>query len=221
MIALFVVWILCGVFAAMIASGKGQGGCSWFIGGFLFGPLALLATLGLRDKKNDLNTSRLVANQEQLLNEIQRKHDWERRQWEQEKQYRNEENFDNDLKQLPPEQEEWDEGETFEHELEDENDLNNYLHTLEYDEDVPGLLEQINSLGIETREDFLERLKWSCEEKDENESLCLFAEYFWKDVLNKEEDNDYLKYWEEELTKSFIAIRTQDNAYFLKRRYEK
>jgi len=47
------------------------------------------------------------------------------------------------------------------------------------------------------------------------------SEYFWKDVLNKEEDNDYLKYWEEELTKSFIAIRTQNNAYFLKRRYEK
>ena len=45
-----VIWILCGVFAGTIAGGKGHGGCSWFLGGILFGPLALIATLGLRDR---------------------------------------------------------------------------------------------------------------------------------------------------------------------------
>ena len=34
-----------------------------------------------------------------------------------------------------------------------------YLHTLEYDEDVPGLLEKLNALGMETKAEFLYRLK--------------------------------------------------------------
>ena len=107
-----VFWILCGVFASTIAGGKGHGGCSWFLGGILFGPLALIATLGLRDRKRDWDTQRLINTQEEMLDEIQRKHDWERRQWEQEKerQYLEAESRRDDDYRLPPEQEEeeWD-----------------------------------------------------------------------------------------------------------------
>lgn len=39
-----IVWIACGFFAAAIASGKGRSFGGWFILGFLFGPIALLAS---------------------------------------------------------------------------------------------------------------------------------------------------------------------------------
>lgn len=39
----FAFWVLCGVFAAMVASSKGRSGLGWGLLGFLFGPLALLA----------------------------------------------------------------------------------------------------------------------------------------------------------------------------------
>ena len=71
-----VFWILCGFFASTIAGGKGYGGCSWSLGGILFGPLALIATLGLRDRKRDWATQRLINTQEEMLDEIQRKHAW-------------------------------------------------------------------------------------------------------------------------------------------------
>ena len=45
-----IFWILCGLFASVIAGNKGHNGCMWSIGGFVFGPLAVLATLGLGDK---------------------------------------------------------------------------------------------------------------------------------------------------------------------------
>jgi hypothetical protein len=37
-----IIWLVCGVGAAMIASSKGRSGCGWFAAGVLFGPLALL-----------------------------------------------------------------------------------------------------------------------------------------------------------------------------------
>ena len=67
-----VSWILCGVFASTIAGGKGHSACSWFLGGILFGPLALIAILGLRDRKLDWDTQRLINTQEEMLDEIQR-----------------------------------------------------------------------------------------------------------------------------------------------------
>ena len=162
-----VFWILCGVFASTIAGGKGHGGCSWFLGGILFGPLALIATLGLRDRKRDWDTQRLINTQEEMLDEIQRKHDWERRQWEQEKerQYLEAESRRDDDYRLPPEQEEeeWDEGpeegEVIDVSTSEEDSLDDYLHTLEYDGDVPGLLEKLNAMGMETKAEFLDRLK--------------------------------------------------------------
>jgi hypothetical protein len=59
------IWILCGVLSAMVAGGKDHDAISWFFGGILFGPLALLATLGLGNRK--------TANQQaQLLEAAQR-----------------------------------------------------------------------------------------------------------------------------------------------------
>lgn len=39
----FSFWILCGVFASIVASSKGRSGLAWALSGFFFGPLALLA----------------------------------------------------------------------------------------------------------------------------------------------------------------------------------
>ena len=227
----FVFWILYGVFASTIAGGKGHGGCSWYLGGILFGPLALIATLGLRDRKRDWDTQRLINTQEEMLDEIQRKHTWERRQWEQEKerQYLEAESRRDEDYRLPPEQEEeeeeWDEepgdvegeGEVIDVNASEEDSLDDYLHILEYDEDVPGLLERLNALGMETKAEFLYRLKWNVEVPEDQVAEQLFAEHIWKEVLNKSDDTDYQEFWEKELAQSFLVVRTQDNAYFLKR----
>ena len=50
-VLVFLVWIPCGFFAAQTASSKGYSGIAWFFGGFLFGPIALIASAGLGDKK--------------------------------------------------------------------------------------------------------------------------------------------------------------------------
>ena len=220
-----VIWILCGVFAGTIAGGKGHGGCSWFLGGILFGPLALIATLGLRDRKRDWDAKRLIDTQEEMLDEIQRKHAWERRQWEQERerQYLEAESRREEDYRLPPEEEEWDEApEDYQEEVIDvstseEDSLDDYLHTLEYDEDVPGLLEKLNAMGMETKAEFLYRLKWNVEVPKDQVAEQLFAEHMWKEVLNKSGDTDYQEFWEKELSDSFLVVRTQDNAYFLKK----
>ena len=50
LVLLFFV-IPCGCFTSEIASGKGYSGTSWFIGGLLFGPIALIGAAGLPDRK--------------------------------------------------------------------------------------------------------------------------------------------------------------------------
>lgn len=45
-------WLVCAVLASTVASDKGQGGFSWFVGGILFGPLALIAVAGSPDLKS-------------------------------------------------------------------------------------------------------------------------------------------------------------------------
>ena len=160
-----------------------------------------------------------------MLDVIQRKHAWERRQWEQERerQYLEAESRREEDYRLPPEEEEWDEEpEEYQEEVIDvsaseEDSLDDYLHTLEYDEDVPGLLEKLNAMGMETKAEFLYRLKWNVEVPKDQVAEQLFAEHMWKEVLNKSGDTDYQAYWEKELSESFLVVRTQDNAYFLKK----
>ena len=40
-------WFVCALFSAVVASSKGRSGAGWFVLGFLFGPLALLAAVGV------------------------------------------------------------------------------------------------------------------------------------------------------------------------------
>jgi hypothetical protein len=40
---LIILWVLCGVFSAIVAFNKNHNGCMWGVAGVLFGPLALLA----------------------------------------------------------------------------------------------------------------------------------------------------------------------------------
>jgi hypothetical protein len=47
-----VIWFACGLFSSIVASGKGHSGGAWFVLGFLFGPLALLASIGLSQEQS-------------------------------------------------------------------------------------------------------------------------------------------------------------------------
>jgi hypothetical protein len=46
-ISLAVIWVVCGGFAAYLASEKSRSGSVWFLLGLLFGPLGLIAAAGL------------------------------------------------------------------------------------------------------------------------------------------------------------------------------
>ena len=92
-------WILCGLFASSIAGGKGHNGCMWFIGGILFGPLALLAAVGLNDIKSQ-------RTQDDLLEETRRQNEWLRRRVrdeEEERRYLEAERYWK-RRQLPPQE---------------------------------------------------------------------------------------------------------------------
>ena len=47
----FFLWIPCGIYAGVIAASKDHNWLPWIFGGFLFGPVALIATAGLPDRK--------------------------------------------------------------------------------------------------------------------------------------------------------------------------
>ena len=92
-------WILCGLFASSLAGGKGHNGCMWFIGGILFGPLALLAAVGLNDIKSQ-------RTQDELLEETRRQNEWLRRrarEEEEERRYLEAERYWK-RRQLPPQE---------------------------------------------------------------------------------------------------------------------
>lgn len=97
---LIVFWFLCGIFASVVAGNKGHNGCMWALGGFLLGPLALLATLGLGDRQAQ-------SKQDALLEETRRQNEWMRRKaWEaeQERRYYEEQRYRRQMRQLPPEE---------------------------------------------------------------------------------------------------------------------
>lgn len=45
----FLAWVACGAFSSHVASEKERCGACWFVWGILFGPLALVAVVGLPD----------------------------------------------------------------------------------------------------------------------------------------------------------------------------
>ena len=47
----FFLWIPCGIYAGVIAASKDHNWLPWILGGFLFGPVTLIAAAGLPDKK--------------------------------------------------------------------------------------------------------------------------------------------------------------------------
>jgi len=59
-LATFFLAVACAGFTANVASSKGWDGPSWFLGGFLFGPLALLAAVGMPDKNLQNNLRALI-----------------------------------------------------------------------------------------------------------------------------------------------------------------
>lgn len=64
-----VIWFGCGLLAATVASSKGHSGGSWFVLGLLLGILALLAAVGLSDRRDEAK-----AEAEERINH---EHDWE------------------------------------------------------------------------------------------------------------------------------------------------
>tara|TARA_Y100001933_G_C18931901_1_gene535689 strand:- start:441 stop:668 length:228 start_codon:yes stop_codon:yes gene_type:complete len=51
LIGFFFIWIPIVFFTTTIANSKDYNGLTWFIGGFLFGPIALISIVGMPDKK--------------------------------------------------------------------------------------------------------------------------------------------------------------------------
>ena len=48
---ILMLWIPCGIYAGVIASSKDHNWFPWIVGGLLFGPVTLIATAGLPDRK--------------------------------------------------------------------------------------------------------------------------------------------------------------------------
>jgi len=49
------VWIVCAILSAVVASSKGRSGFGWFLLGFFFGPLGLLAAIGISKAEKPTN----------------------------------------------------------------------------------------------------------------------------------------------------------------------
>lgn len=62
-IAVPALWVVCGVFAGVVASSKGRSGCGWFIAGLVFGPIGLIAA-GCMSKYEPFDP---VAHPEQII----------------------------------------------------------------------------------------------------------------------------------------------------------
>ena len=52
LIAFFFIWIPIRFFTTTVANSKDYNGFAWFIGGVLFGPIALISIAGMPDKKS-------------------------------------------------------------------------------------------------------------------------------------------------------------------------
>ena len=48
------IWLLSGIVSAMVATNKGRSGCSWFLLGFLLGPLGLILSFAVSKNQSVL-----------------------------------------------------------------------------------------------------------------------------------------------------------------------
>ena len=60
-IAAIIIWLLCGIMAASIASNKGDSGCFGFILGILLGPIGVIIALLSSPKQAKLDESALKS----------------------------------------------------------------------------------------------------------------------------------------------------------------
>jgi len=97
---IFFFWLICGLVVGIIASNRGHNGCLWSLAGFLLGPFALLATIGLSDRN-------IARRQDELLDETRRQNNWMRRKMyeaEEERRYYEERRYRESMRGLPPEE---------------------------------------------------------------------------------------------------------------------
>ena len=59
--AIVLIWILCGVISAVVASNKGRSGCGWFALGILLGPLGLILALVMPSNNPNLEFEALQS----------------------------------------------------------------------------------------------------------------------------------------------------------------
>lgn len=52
-----VLWLICGIISAVVASNKGRSGCGWFAVGLLLGPLGIILSLVVRTDEHGLRES--------------------------------------------------------------------------------------------------------------------------------------------------------------------
>ncbi len=67
LIAFFFIWIPIGFFTTTVANSKEYNGFAWFIGGILFGPIALISIAGMPDKRSK-NYLKVIA---EILDEME------------------------------------------------------------------------------------------------------------------------------------------------------
>lgn len=79
---LIIPWLLaavvCGCFTSAVADSKGHYSTAWFFGGLVFGPVALLASLGLPDLKIRGYIRRIAEHQGALSSPPSSASDWEK-----------------------------------------------------------------------------------------------------------------------------------------------
>ena len=61
------VFAICGMFSLNVADSKGHAQLPWFLAGFLFGPIGLIAACGLGDKRMS-RTLRRIAEEQRVDN---------------------------------------------------------------------------------------------------------------------------------------------------------
>lgn len=66
---LLLCWVACGFYASAIARDKGHSSTDWFWGGFLIGPVAVIAAAGLADRKHR-RILRLIAEGQGVSSEV-------------------------------------------------------------------------------------------------------------------------------------------------------
>ena len=57
------IWFICGVVSAVVASNKGRNGFGWFVLGMLFGPLGVILSFAVAANKQAVDTAAIRSGQ--------------------------------------------------------------------------------------------------------------------------------------------------------------